>query len=249
MIPTTIHYCWFGGKPLPEKFRPYLDSWRHHMPNHRIHEWNERNLGKRSDYVQQNLEQGNWAFVSDHVRFQVLYEHGGIYMDTDVELLKSLPDVGGPAFLGFENVLDRVSKNPLGTAILGFAPRHLLCHQMMEAYDRKPAARPLGTDLLARLIRKRGLSKLRCHPVDFEYLELDGIRIYHSDVLYPDMFNRFASREQLPAKTRAIHHVAGSWVGSKLDPHPWYRRIYDYRLDRKILRPIENAIKYCIGKA
>ena len=91
MIPAAIHYCWFGGKPLPEKFRPYLDSWRRHMPNHRIHEWNEGNLVKRSVYVQQNLEQGNWAFVSDYVRFQVLHEQGGIYMDADVELLKSLP--------------------------------------------------------------------------------------------------------------------------------------------------------------
>ena len=248
MIPATIHYCWFGGKPLPEKFRPYLDSWRRHMPNHRIHEWNEGNTRVHSEYLRQNLEEKNWSFVADYVRFQCLYEEGGYYLDTDVELLQPLPGADADAVLGFENVLDRVSKNPVGSAILGFAKSHPLCRKIMQSFDRKPGSRPLVTDMLTRMARDHGLSRLRNHPVDFDFVELAGMRFYHSDVLYPDMFNRFASREQLPAKTRAIHHVAGSWAGSKLDPHPWYRQLYDYRLDRKILRPIEKAVKVCLGR-
>ena len=227
MIPRIIHYCWFGGNPLPEKFLPYLASWRKQMPDFRIQEWNERNLTVTSEYVRQNLDEKNWAFVSDYARFQVLREHGGIYLDTDVELLRPLPEVGGSAFLGFENVLDRVSKNPLGTAILGFPPGHALCEEMMRAYDRNPRARPLVTDMLTRLFRKKGLAKLRHHPIEFEYVEMAGTSIYHSDILYPDMRNRFPSRDRLPTTTRAIHHVAGSWAASKLDPLPWWRKVQD----------------------
>lgn len=247
MSPKIIHFCWFGERPLPEKLRPYLDSWRQQMPDYKIQEWNEKCFPVKSEYVRQNLEEGNWAFVSDYARFQVLHEHGGIYLDTDVELLRPLPEVGGSAFLGFENVLDRVSKNPLGTAILGFPPGHSLCDEMMRAYDRNPRARPLGTDMLTRLFRKKGLAKLRHHPVEFEFVEIAGVRIYHSDILYPDMRNRFPSRDRLPAKTRAIHHVAGSWGASKLDPLPWWRKVQDYRIDRKILRPIELFIKRLRG--
>jgi hypothetical protein len=198
--------------------------------------------------VRQNLKEENWAFVSDYARFQVLFNEGGIYLDTDVELLRPLPELETQAFLGFENVLDRVSKNPLGTAILGFPAGHSLCSDMMKAYDRSPNSRPLGTDILTRMIRKKGLTKYRHQPVDFEFVEIAGIRVYHSDILYPEMRNRFSSRNSLPALTRSIHHVAGSWDGSRLDPLPWWRRIYDYRLDRKILRPIEKAIKNCLGK-
>jgi len=248
MIPKTLHYCWFGGSPLPEKFRPYLDSWRAQMPEFRIHQWNEGNLPNKSEYVRQNLEEKNWSFVSDYVRFQCLYEQGGYYMDTDYELLQPLPGLEADGVLGFENVLDRVSKNPVGSAVLGFAPGHPFCLEIMEALNRNPAARPLVTDIMTRKIRKKGLAKLRHHAVDFEFVEISGIRIYHSDVLYPDMRNRFRSRDRLPAKTRAIHHVAGSWGGSRLDPLPWWRKVQDYRIDRKILRPIEKALKKLVRK-
>ena len=106
------------------------------MPEFEIREWNEENLPVVSKYVRQNLKEENWAFVSDYARFQVLFNEGGIYLDTDVELLRPLPELETQAFLGFENVLDRVSKNPLGTAILGFPGGHSLCSDMMKAYDR-----------------------------------------------------------------------------------------------------------------
>ena len=249
MIPRTIHYCWFGGRPLPDKFRPYLDSWRQHMPDFEVREWNEENLPVVSEYVRQNLKEESWAFVSDYARFQVLFNEGGIYLDTDVELLRPLPELETQAFLGFENVLDRVSKNPLGTAILGFPAGHSLCSDMMKAYDRSPNSRPLGTDILTRMIRKMGLSEYRHHPIQFEFVQIAGLRVYHSDILYPDMRNRFPSRDCLPENTKAIHHVAGSWTASKLDHLPWWRRFYDYRLDRKILRPVEKVIKGCLGKS
>jgi hypothetical protein len=249
MIPKTIHYCWFGGKPLPKKFLHYLETWRHHMPNYRIIEWNENNITTRSDYLKQNLDEQNWSFASDYVRFFSLFEQGGYYLDTDVELLQPLPGQDSSAVLGFENVLDRVSKNPVGSAILGFGPAHPFCFEIIKALDRNPGARPLVTDIMTRNMRKKGLLKLRHHPVDFEFVEIAGIRVYHSDILYPEMRNRFSCRNSLPARTRAIHHVAGSWGGSRLDPLPWWRRFYDYRLDRKILRPVEKVIKGCFGKS
>jgi hypothetical protein len=249
LIPKILHYCWFGGRALPGQYHLYFESWEKHLPEFRIQNWSERNFPAQSEYVRQNLAEGNWAFVSDHARFQVLFEQGGIYFDTDVELLQPLSGLEGETLLGFENVLDRVSKNPVGTAIFGFSAGHPLCLEMMNAYDRNPRARPLGPDLLTRIMQRKGLAKLRHHPIEFEFIENEGIRIYHSDILYPDIRGRFASGAQLPAKARAIHHVAGSWDASKLDPLPWWRKVQDYRIDRKILRPFEKTLKKLVGKS
>lgn len=91
-IPPVIHYCWFGGKPLPELQRRCIDSWRAHCPGYEIVEWNEGNYDyTKSVWTRTAFEQKKWAFLTDYARFDILLEHGGIYFDTDVELLRS-PD-------------------------------------------------------------------------------------------------------------------------------------------------------------
>lgn len=87
MIPKKIHYCWFGGGPKPTVFKKCIDSWKKYMPEYEIIEWNEENTDlKFNKFVEDAYNAGAWAFVSDVVRLKVLYENGGIYMDTDVEL-------------------------------------------------------------------------------------------------------------------------------------------------------------------
>ena len=92
MIPKTIHYCWFGGNPLPKQAQKCIESWKKYCPEYDIVEWNENNfdLAKCPEYVRDAYSAKKFAFASDYVRLKVLYEHGGFYMDTDVELLKSL---------------------------------------------------------------------------------------------------------------------------------------------------------------
>ena len=90
MIPKKIHYCWFGGKPLNKLGKKCLKSWKKHFPDYEIIEWNESNFDLNCcQYVKEAYEAKKWAFVSDYVRYKVLYEQGGVYFDTDVEVIKS----------------------------------------------------------------------------------------------------------------------------------------------------------------
>ena len=83
MIPKKIHYCWFGGNPLPQDALMCIESWKKYFPDYEIIEWNEKNFDMNScDYIREAAENKKWAFVSDFARFKILYDFGGIYFDT-----------------------------------------------------------------------------------------------------------------------------------------------------------------------
>lgn len=103
-IPKKIHYCWFGRKPLPESAQKCIASWRKYLPDYEIIEWNEDNFDVNTiPYTAEAYEAKKYAFVSDYARFKILYDHGGLYFDTDVEVIKPLDGIvaSGP-FLGIE---------------------------------------------------------------------------------------------------------------------------------------------------
>ena len=104
MIPKIIHYCWFGGNPLSDDAKRYIASWKKYCPDYEIREWNESNFDiNENDYCREAYEQKKWAFVTDYVRLKALYEYGGIYMDTDVEVVKPLdPLLSYDALSGYE---------------------------------------------------------------------------------------------------------------------------------------------------
>ena len=104
MIPKVIHYCWFGRNPLPTSAQRCIASWRIFLPDYEIKEWNEDNFNVNIiPYTQQAYEAKKYAFVSDYARFWVLYHYGGLYFDTDVEIIKSFDDiVDNGAFMGLE---------------------------------------------------------------------------------------------------------------------------------------------------
>ncbi len=95
MIPKKIHYCWFGGNPLGEQEKKYMDSWRKYCPDYEIKRWDEStiDLSKFGSYLKEAYEQEEWAFVSDVVRLYALVTEGGIYMDTDIEVVKPLDEL------------------------------------------------------------------------------------------------------------------------------------------------------------
>ena len=94
LIPKKIHYCWFGGNPLPNDVKEYIASWRKYCPDYEIIEWNEQNFDISCNaYVKEAYDAKKWAFVADYARLKVLYEFGGIYMDTDVEVVKTFDDL------------------------------------------------------------------------------------------------------------------------------------------------------------
>ena len=95
MIPKIIHYCWFGGNPLPERFTRCIDSWRRVMPDYEIRRWDESNyaIDETCDYVREAYEAGYWAFVSDYARLDICTRYGGIYLDVDVEAVTPFDDL------------------------------------------------------------------------------------------------------------------------------------------------------------
>ncbi|MBT1169956.1 glycosyltransferase [Bifidobacterium sp. SO4] len=104
MIPKVIHYCWFGGAPLPEKERRCMESWKKFAPDYEIIQWDETNYDvHKNQYMADAYERKKWGFVPDYARFDIIYTHGGIYLDTDVELVKPLDELlSNKAYMGFE---------------------------------------------------------------------------------------------------------------------------------------------------
>ena len=104
MIPKIIHYCWFGGNPLPASALKCIESWRKYCPDYEIKEWNESNYDvNKIRYSSQAYQAKKYAFVSDYARFDILYQWGGLYFDTDVEVIRPIDDIlAKGAFLGLE---------------------------------------------------------------------------------------------------------------------------------------------------
>lgn len=104
MIPKKIHYCWFGGNPIPEKDQRCIDSWKKFCPDYEIIQWNESNYDiTKNTYMYQAYQLKKWGFVPDYARFDIIYEQGGFYLDTDVELVKALDVLReNKAYMGFE---------------------------------------------------------------------------------------------------------------------------------------------------
>lgn len=117
MIPKIIHYCWFGKNKLPNKAKKCIASWKKYLPDYKIKEWNENNFDiKCCTYVQEAYEAGKWAFVSDYARFWILYHEGGLYFDTDVEIIKSIDDIiSKGSFMGCEPNLMKNNLDNRGT--------------------------------------------------------------------------------------------------------------------------------------
>lgn len=209
MIPKKIHYCWFGHNPKPKLAEKCIKSWKKFCPDYEIIEWNEDNydLSSAPLYVRQAYEAKKWAFVTDYVRLQVIYEHGGIYMDTDVELIKPLePLLQYNAYFGFED--GKHINTGLGFGAVEGTP---ILHQMMEDYKDIPFVLPNGTfDITPCPVRNtRILLTYGLQQDDSEQI-LDGnILILPSIYLCPVSYHTGVRNKS--KKTYSIHWFSASW--------------------------------------
>ena len=143
MIPKIIHYCWFGGNPLPDSAKKCIASWKKYCPDYEIIEWNEDNFDISSCplYVRQAYGAKKWAFVTDYVRLKVVYDNGGIYMDTDVELIKNLDSLlKYKAYFGFED-----GKHIATGLGFGAKKEHYILAELMYDYNEMPFLLEDGT--------------------------------------------------------------------------------------------------------
>jgi mannosyltransferase OCH1-like enzyme len=206
-IPKIIHYCWFGGKPKPPLAEKCIKSWKKYCPDYEIFEWNETNFDVSTAplYVRQAYEAGRWAFVTDYVRLVALVKLGGVYMDTDVEVVKSLdPYLKHEAFAGFESI-DRVQ-----TGLLACCPGFPLFQRFLAHYDTAEFIRPDGShdtttnvEVLTRLCRERGLQ------MNDRYQVVDGLAVYPREFFCPVDYD--TEKLKRTRKTVTIHWFSGSW--------------------------------------
>lgn len=135
MIPKKIHYVWVGTNPKPELVLRCIESWKEYLPDYEIIEWGNDTISLiDNQYLQEAYEHQKWAFVSDVIRLYALYHHGGIYLDTDVEVRQSLDQfLTNDFFTGHEIYNDKCL--PVITAVLGAAPKNVIIKTILEEYE------------------------------------------------------------------------------------------------------------------
>ena len=136
MIPKIIHYCWVGNKSKPQSVLYCIESWKKFCPDYEIREWNESNYDfNKNVYMKQAYEAKKWGFVPDYARLDIVYQYGGIYLDTDVELIKGLDKLlNQTAFMGFENTGDGEFFVNCGHGF-GAEPHHDIIRAARDLYD------------------------------------------------------------------------------------------------------------------
>lgn len=210
-IPKKIHYCWFGKKEIPEKNRNWMKSWKKYCSDYEIIRWDESNYDvSKNRYMYEAYQNKKWGFVSDYARIDIIYNYGGIYLDTDVELLKSWEELRyQDAFMGMEANL-RIN---LGLGF-GSVPYYGLWKDLLDLYDELHFVREDGTwnqlpcpQLQNDIYLRRGFIN------NGEYQRIDQAVIYPPAVFSPK--DLYTGEVLFTSHTYSIHHYDGSWVDDR----------------------------------
>ena len=212
MIPKVIHYCWFGRNPLPKSALRCIESWRKFFPDYEIKEWNEDNFDINIiKYTQDAYNAKKYAFVSDYARIWILYNYGGIYFDTDVEVIAPMNDIidKGP-FMGFEINNPTEAKFAVNPGLGIASPSHLhLYKEILDLYsnlnfwDGNKINRYAIVRITTDILTKNGLKNTS------ETQTISEITIYPSDFFNP--LDSLTGRLHKTANTRTIHWYDNSW--------------------------------------
>uniref|UniRef100_UPI004055DD26 glycosyltransferase family 32 protein n=1 Tax=Agathobacter sp. TaxID=2021311 RepID=UPI004055DD26 len=211
LIPKKIHYCWFGGNPIPDKYKAWMESWWCYCSDYEIIEWNETNYDvSKNQYMYEAYKAKKWGFVPDYARLDIIYNHGGIYLDTDVELIRNIDDLlYQKGFAGFQD-------NELVAMGLGFGAvkqlpivGEMLCYYNNLDFSNKDGTLNMTASPIYNTLKLQEYG-LVCNG---EYQILEEMTIYPSTVLAPK--NMYTMRTVIESSTYSIHHYDGSWADEK----------------------------------
>ena len=205
-IPKIIHYCWFGGNDFSELNRKCIESWKKNCPDYKIIKWDESNYDiEKNEYLRSASKLKKWAFVSDFARLDVVNEYGGIYLDVDVELLKSFDEfLDCKSFWGIE----KVDKECFVNSGLGFVSKkqNVLLLDLMSIYDGYDKEAPFTP---CPILQKKVFANLGVGSGN-TIQNIDGNLFYPSEYFAPKNYN--TGKIKLTDNTVSIHHYASSWV-------------------------------------
>lgn len=235
-IPHIIHYCWFGKGTIPENQRQYIQGWKEKLPDYQIMEWNEDNFDIETaiPYVREAYKEKKYAFVSDYVRLHALYEYGGIYLDTDVEVRKDPTKLlkGYTMVTGFE------TEKLLITAFIAVSKKHPIIGEFLNRYKNR------------RFIMEDGSYDLTTINEGFSYLlEEHGVILNNSlqvledgIIIYPYVYfcgiDIENSHPRITEDTYTIHHFQSSW--KKMD----FKTMIKYKVIVRFLQGILGYDRY-----
>lgn len=211
LIPKVIHYCWFSGKEMPEGFQRCIESWKKYCPDYEIKRWDESNydVGK-NPYMKQAYEHKKWGFVPDYARLDLLYRYGGIYLDTDVELVRSLDELlYQEAFCGVEK-WGSVNMGGCSGAVAG----HPMIKKLLEARESVSFIREDGS------LNPETCGVYETKPLIEEGMRVDnrvqtigGMTVYSSDYFSP--YDYMSGEAVMTENTFSIHHFNGGWLDER----------------------------------
>lgn len=209
-IPKIIHYCWFGKNPLPEEAKKCIATWKKYCSDYEIIEWNEKNFDiNYNPYVKEAYQVRKWAFVSDVARLYALVAFGGIYMDTDVEVIKPLDDL-----LIYEAVSGFESETQIPTGLMACQANQTMFREFLSDYETAHFIRPDGSmDLTTNVTR---ITK-RCLQYGLRenntLQTINGFTLLPKDYLCPK--DHRTKEIHLTKNSYTIHHFDGSWLGEE----------------------------------
>lgn len=205
MIPKIIHYCWFGGNPKNQEVLEYIETWKKHLPDYQIKEWSDKDLPLINNrYVTQAYQAKKWAFISDVFRLYALYNEGGIYFDTDVEVRKNFDEFLHLDFFIGSELYD--NHKHFGTAVMGAAPKSKIIAEFLKEYDNIPFIKSNGkpdttanTTRLLKPLKELGFKEI--------YSDDQPIYLDEKNAIFPVQYFSMDTPQSY-----AVHHFAASWV-------------------------------------
>jgi hypothetical protein len=211
IIPKVIHYCWFGGNPIPDNCKAWVESWHKFCPDYEIVEWNESNYDvSKNKFMLQAYEQKKWGFVSDYARLDIIYNHGGIYFDTDVELISGFDELlYQKGFAGFER--DEYVNFGVGFGAVAGLP---IIKEISDIYESLQFVNDDGSlnmvrcpEIQTNVLLRHGLKR------NGEYQVVDGMAVFPEKMFCGK--NQITRKLMLKPYSKSIHHFDASWMDTE----------------------------------
>ena len=229
-IPKVIHYCWFGNGKMPAIAEKCIKSWKKNCPDYKIICWTEENFDlTQNRYMREAYEAGKWAFVSDFARLKILYDHGGVYLDTDVELIKPLdPLLEDGGFMGFDE------KGIVATGLgFGAEPGNEIVGAFLADYEDIPFILPDGSfDLTPCPDRNTSTLKRLGMDTNNTNQTFMGMKFLPREYLCP--MDYYTGKKTITKNTYSIHHYCASWTSDVTKRTTRIKRIIGVKLYNKL---------------